>query len=208
MSEHLDAVGQRYRLQRTEGRSLAFWGVILLAVTEAMLFAVLLFSWFYVWARVPEWPPAGVEPPELVVSGIRSVVLLATSLSVWLAERGLHRGDRAAARRWVVVTLLGSGYFLATHVHEFLVKTPEEFLWSDHAYGSLWWTILNFHGAHLLVGMLIWAFVLVRLARGAYGPDDMTEVQVSSIYWHFVDGVWVFVYTSLYVLPNLLGSGG
>lgn len=206
MSDHAEAVSRRYRLHRTQGRSIAFWGVILLAVTEAMLFAVLLFSWFYVWARADAWPPGGITPPELGMSAFRTLVLLATSLTVWFAERALHRGRRGATSAWIVVTLLGSGYFLATHVHEFLVKIPEEFLWSDHAYGSLWWTILNFHGAHLAVGMLIWLFVLVRLGRGAYGPEDTTEFQTSAIYWHFVDVVWVFVYTSLYLLPNLLGT--
>lgn len=205
MSDHAEAVGRRYRLHRTQGRSLAYWGVILLALTEAVLFAVLLFSWFYVWARASAWPPGDVTAPELGMSAFRTAVLLATSLSVWLAERSLHRGHRAAAIRWVVVTLLAAGYFLATHVHEFVAKIPHEFMWYDHAYGSLWWTILNFHGAHLAVGMIIWLFVLVRLARGAYGPGDMTEVQTSSIYWHFVDGVWVFVYTSLYLLPNWMG---
>lgn len=205
MSE-VDVLTRRYRLQRTEGRSIAFWGVILLAGTEAVLFVVLLFAWFYTWARTPQWPPEGVTLPELGFSAVRSVVLIATSGSAWLAERALHRGDRRAVWLWTLVTIVAAGFFLGTHIQEFVVKTPDEFLWSDHAYGSLWWTILNFHGAHVAVGILMWLFILVRLGRGAYGPDDAVEFETTSIYWHFVDGVWVFVYTCLYLLPNLLGG--
>lgn len=205
MSE-VEVLTRRYRLQHREGRSIAFWAVILLATTEGVLFVVLLFAWFYTWARTSQWPPTGVELPELRFSALRSIILLATSGSVWLAERALRRGDRRGVWRWTVVTVIAAGFFLATHVNEFVTQTPDEFLWSDHAYGSLWWTILNFHGAHVAVGILIWLFVLVRLGRGAYGPDDTVEYETASIYWHFVDGVWVFVYTSLYLLPNLLGG--
>lgn len=203
----VEVLTRRYRLQPESGRSIAFWGVILLATTEGVLFIVLLFSWFYTWARSPQWPPDGVSLPELAFTTVRSVVLLATSGSVWLAERALKRGDRrGSVWLWTSVTVLGAGFFLITHIREFVVTVPDEFLWSDHAYGSLWWTILNFHGAHVAVGILIWLFIMVRLGRGAYGPDDVVEFETASIYWHFVDGVWVFVFTSLYILPNLLGG--
>ncbi len=206
MSDAVDAVTRGHGVPATRGRPIAFWGVVLLAVTESMLFVVLLVSWFYLWSRESQWPPAGVEPPELVVSGIRSVVLLSTSATIWLAERGLRRGDRRAAWNWTVATVAGAGFFLATHVREFVWQVPREFLWSDHAYGSMYWTILNFHGAHVAVGIIIWVFMLVRLGRGAFGPDDTVPFETASIYWHAVDAIWVFVWTSMYLLPNLLGG--
>ncbi|MBY5161374.1 cytochrome c oxidase subunit 3 [Salsipaludibacter albus] len=207
MGDALAEVVQRSRLQPARGRSLAFWGVILLAVTEGVLFAVILFAWFYTWARTPQWPPEGIALPELGFSAVRSMVLLSTSASVWACERALRRGDRRRTWAWLLVTLGAAAFFLGTHVHEFVAVTPDEFLWSDNAYASLWWTILNLHGAHVAVGMVVWLYVLVRLGRGAYGPDDDVEVSTASIYWHFVDGVWVFVYASLYLLPNLLARG-
>lgn len=212
MTELVDTVSRRYRLQRSEGRSIAFWGIILLSLTEGVLFLVLLFSYYYLWSAAPEWPPAGVEPPKLFEVSpwnvlFRSVLLLSSSLTIWLAERNLGRGDRRGVWIWTVATVALAAYFLAGHIHEFTVKVPAEFLWSDHAYGSLYYTILNFHGAHVAVGILIWLFVLVRLGRGAYGPDDETQFSTASIYWHFVDGVWVFVLTTLYVFPNLLTQG-
>ena len=208
----IELASRRYRLQRAEGKGIAFWGVILLSVTEGMLFLVLLFSYYYLWSSAPEWPPAGVEPPHLWESSpwnvtLRSVFLLGSSLTIWFGERAIKSGNRSGAWWWTLVTLLFAGYFMAGHAHEFLVKVPTEFLWSDHAYGSLYYTILNFHGAHVVVGMLIWLFVLVRLGRGAYGADDHTQFATASIYWHFVDGIWVFVYTTIYVFPNLVSGG-
>lgn len=200
-------VSRRYRLQRESGKSIAFWGVILLSVTEGIMFLMLLFSYFYLWAQAEQWPPADVELPGLGFSSVRSVVLLSTSLTVWLAERALKRGNRRQVWLWMWVTVAGAGFFLWTHVLEFL-RLPAEFTWYDHVYGSLYYTILNFHGAHVAVGMLIFAYLMVRLARGAFGPDDLTQFEIGSIYWHFVDGVWVFVFASLYLAPNLLAGGG
>lgn len=212
MSGAVERVSRRYRLQPTEGRSIAFWGVILLSLTEGVLFVVLLFSYYYLWSIAPEWPPAGVEPPKLFEASpwnvlLRTVVLLSSSLTIWFGERALRRGNRRGAIVWTTVTIAMAAYFLAGHLHEFLVKVPEEFLWSDHAYGSIYYTVLNFHGAHVVVGILIWAFILLRLGQGAYGPDDDTEFATSSIYWHFVDAIWVFVFTTMYVFPNLLPGG-
>lgn len=207
MSDVVDRVSRRYRLQSSEGRSIAFWGVILLSVTEGVLFINLLFSYFYLWSVSTEWPPADVHPPTLGwMIAIRTGALLCSSLTIWFAERALGAGRRGAVWVWTSVTVLLAGFFLVTHVQEFLRK-PSEFLWSDHAYGSLYYTILNFHGAHVAVGVAIWLFVLVRLGRGAYGPGAETQFNTAAIYWHFVDAVWVLVFATMYLFPNLLPSG-
>lgn len=206
MSTSTEAVARRYHLVRAEGRPLAWWGVILLSVTEAMLFGMLLFTYFYLWSVAPEWPPAGVRPPELPVSAARTVLLLSTSGTVWLAERGLRRGDRRAATGWLWATVVFAGIFLAGHAEE--TRTiVSEFRWDDHAYGSIFYVITNVHAAHLTVGLLVFVFLMVRLARGAAGPDAELQLATGGLYWHFVDAVWAVVYTALYLLPHLLGAG-
>lgn len=205
MSTTTEAVSRRYHLARAEGRPLAWWGVILLSVTEAMLFGMLLFAYFYLWSVAPEWPPAGVSPPELPVSATRTVLLLSTSGTVWLAERGLRRDDRRAATGWLWATVVLAGVFLAGHAEE-TVTILSEFRWDDHAYGSIFYLVTNVHAAHLTVGLLVFVFLMVRLARGAAGADAELQLATGGLYWHFVDAVWVVVYTSLYVLPNLLGG--
>lgn len=207
MSEEVvEHASRRYRLQPARGRPVAFWGVIMLSLTEGVLFLNLLYSYVYLWSTNATWPPPGVEPPELAFVSVRTVALLATSLTIWFAERALERGERRRVWTWTLVTVGLATFFLAGHVHEFM-KLPEEFTWADHAYGSLYWTILNFHGAHVLVGILIWLFVLVRLGRGAYGPREQTQFSTAAIYWHFVDVVWVVVFPTLYLAPHWLAGG-
>lgn len=207
MSEIIDHASRRYRLQRTEGRSLAFWGVIMLSLTEGVLFVNLLFSYYYLWSVSPDWPPAGVAPPEVTTVAIRSVGLWASSLTIWFGERAMRRGDRRRVWTWTVVTILLAVAFMVGHVQEFM-ELPAEYTWSDHAYGSLVYTILNFHGAHVLVGIAIWLFILVRLGRGAYGPEDETQYSTAAIYWHFVDAVWLFVFPTIYLFPHVVAAGG
>lgn len=206
MSEVVERASRRHRLQRTRGRSIAFWGVIMLSVTEGVLFVNLLFAYYYVWSISAEWPPGDVTPPELLSISIRTVALLSSSLTIWFAERAIRRGDRRRLWAWTLVTVLLAVFFLAGHIHEF-VMLPSEFTWSDHAYGSLYYTILNFHGAHVAVGIVIWLFVLVRLGRGAYGPNEETQFSTAAIYWHFVDAVWVFVFSTIYLFPHLVAGG-
>lgn len=206
MSDVVDRVSRRYRLQRSQGKPIAFWGVILLSLTEAVLFLNLLFSYYYLWSVSPEWPPGDIRPPSLWFVSIRTVALLSSSLTIWLGERSLKRGRRGGAWAWTIATILLAAFFLGGHVREFLIL-PTEFTWSDSAYGSLYYTILNFHGAHVAVGIALWVFVLIRLGRGAYGPGDETQFSTGAIYWHFVDAVWVFVFSTIYLFPNLLATG-
>lgn len=204
MSGASELARHRPRLAPASGRPIAWWGVVLLVVTEGMLFGLLLFVYYYLWSISDRWPPAGVADPELVKSGVRSLLLFASSATIWGAERAFSRDNRRRAMLGIGATLLLSGVFLAGHVEEMLVLV-EEFTWRDHAYGSIYYTIVNFHGAHLLVGMLLMVFVLVRLGRGAYIPDvGDTQLRTTSLYWHFVDVIWAAVYSSLYLAPHLV----
>lgn len=196
-----DAAVARARLHRASGRPIAWWGVCFLVVTEGMLFGLLLFVYFYLWSIAETWPPAGVEDPELLKSGVRSVLLFATSGTVWLAERAFEGRRRPSAAVWLAVTIVLAGVFLAGHVEELFVLV-EEFTWRDHAYGSIYYTIVNFHAAHLLAGLLLLGFVTVRLGRGAYAEGEVTQLRTASLYWHFVDVIWAVVYTSLYLAPR------
>lgn len=198
-----ELAARRLRLRQAEGRPVAWWGVILLSITESMLFGLLLFSYFYLWAVNDVWPPEGVADPELVRSGIRSLLLFASSATIWYGERAVRAGDRGRAWLGFASTFVIAVVFLAGHVRETLHLLSEHAP-GDHAYHSIVYTLTNFHAAHLTAGVLMIGYLMVRLGRGAYGPDDDTHVGVVSIYWHFVDGVWALVYSSLYLAPNLL----
>jgi heme/copper-type cytochrome/quinol oxidase subunit 3 len=180
------------------GRSVGWWGLVWLVATEATLFGLLLFGNFYLRANAPQWPPEGVDEPEMVLSGIRTALLLGSSLPAFLAERAGKRGRRRAMLWWLATTWLMGAVFLAGHIQEWAV------LWKDlkpssNAYGSVFYTITGFHAAHLAVGLIIVAYLWFRGLRGRYVGERTEPLEIGLWYWHFVDVVWIAVYSSLYV---------
>ncbi len=201
----VDAVQRHLDVPQGEGRSLAWWGMTLTILTEGTLFAMLLFVYYYLYSRAQEWPLGDIQPPELKVVSIRTALLLASSDTMSIADRALRRGRIGLTSLFTVLTFLLGAVFLAGHVEEML-RLPEEYTWETNAYGSLFYVIVNFHGAHLLVGLLFLAFAYTALRRGRYRAHNHEGFKVTGMYWHFVDVVWVFVFPTLYLGPHFLAK--
>lgn len=185
------------------GRSLGWWGTVALIATEGMLFALLLFGNFYLRARAGHWPLGDIKDPELAKSGVRSVVLLASTIPAVVAEKAAKRGDRTTMLAGLTLTLLMGAAFLLGHVDEYFTLRTE-FVPSTNAYGSIFYTITNLHALHVLVGLVVLGFLIWRTVlagRGAAGPTKSVNNGIT--YWHFVDVVWVVVYSSLYLSVSL-----
>ena len=185
------------------GRSVGWWGTIWLIATEGMLFALLLFGNFYLRSNNAKWPLGDIADPELVKSGIRTAVLLGSTIPAVVAERAAKRGDRKTLIAGLTLTALMGTAFLVGHVDEYRTLWPE-FRPSTNAYGSIFYTITTLHALHVLVGLFILTFLLWRTLAGHYSADHHGPVQNGIMYWHFVDAVWVVVYSSLYLSVTLL----
>lgn len=184
-----------------EGKSApGWWGMVLLIVTEASLFVYLLFSYFYLgsMARGP-WPPSGL--PELRLALPNTGVLLLSSGTMWWAESGIRRGDETRLRLGLLLTLMLGAGFLGIQVIEY---HHQAFTPATSAYGSLFYTITGFHGAHVAVGLLMLAVVGLRARLGHFSSRHHLAVTNVSWYWHFVDAVWLAVFTSLYLSPRFI----
>jgi heme/copper-type cytochrome/quinol oxidase subunit 3 len=180
--------------------SVGWWGMLCLIATESSLFAYLLFSYAYFAVRFgPRWLP--VAHPSLKLSGPDTVILLSSSLVIWWAEQGAKRGRRGQHMAGVAVTMAMGVVFLIIQAMEWKSKT---FTFTSSSYGSLYFIITGLHMAHVIVGLIILAVVVVWSALGEFTPRRHTPVLISSTYWHFVDGVWVFVFTALYLTPYLV----
>ncbi len=179
--------------------SVGGWGMTLLVVNEAMFFAYLIFSYFYLSSQSSHaWPPTGLPDLKLVIPN--TFILIASSLTAWWGTRGLESDNRNRLRIGLGLSILLGIAFLAIQAKEFSSKT---FRPDDSAYASSFFTITGFHGAHVLIGLLMLMTILVRVFRGHFRSDSHLAVSNAVFYWHFVDVVWLVVLASLYLVPRM-----
>jgi heme/copper-type cytochrome/quinol oxidase subunit 3 len=164
---------------------LGWWGAAMLIATEAALFGMMVGSYFYLRFKNDPWPPAGIPRPELLVPLILLGVLLATSFPMWKAAQS------DTPRRWLLAALIVQAGYFAMEVHQFdgdLSKfTPQQ-----HAYGSLYYTLLGADHGHVAVGLLLDVWLLWKLLHGMtqYRRKALRAV---AFYWHAVNVLTLIV---------------
>ena len=176
------------------------WAMTMFIATEATLFVMLFFTYYYLGhvSRGP-WPP---EPPKLTFALIMLAVLLASSVVLYAGERAEQAGHTGRARGAVGLTILLGLAFITLQVFEYRdhLKTLKP---TTDAYGSIFYTITSFHGAHLVLGLLMLAYVLLLPQIGSGVKPPHRPLHNASLYWHFVDVVWLLIVALLYIVPNI-----
>ena len=179
-------------------RSNMLLGVKLGLLSEAMLFGALFAAYFVVRAGSAGWPPiSGFERPELLLPGLNSLLLVSSSVTMQLAVRAVRAGDGSRMRRWLGLTMLLGGIFILIQGYEF---SNNGFGLDSGIFGSTFYILTGFHGAHVLVGLGLMTIVMNRARRGLVSREHHTALEATSYYWHFVDVVWLFLFSTLYVL--------
>ncbi len=177
-------------------RDVSWWGMSLFIATEAALFVFLIAGYFYVGGGHATWPPV---VPSIHITGFNTVILILSSGSAILADRAIRSGNTGLLRAWLTVTILLGLTFLALQIYEY---STLEFHAQSDAYGSFFYLITGLHGAHVALGLLMLLYVLVRAFAGHFDRIHHSAVRNAILYWHFVDVVWLFVFTTLYLLPR------
>ena len=179
--------------------STAWWGMAFIILTEGSLFAYLLFSYFYLASQSSDaWPPNG--PPELSKAAVSTLLLLSSSGTAWWGERGIAAGKPRRLTVALIATLVLGIVFLSIQWHEWQTRP---FVLSSHSYSSLYFLITGFHGAHVIVGLLMLLALLLWNLLGRFDRGWYLEVSVGIVYWHFVDAVWLAVFSTIYLTPRL-----
>lgn len=197
------AIRDRHLLpaQSNPREQVGWWGMIIFLLNEGALFASLIASYFYLGIANAVWPPAGTPKPELTLPLVMTAVLLSSSGTCYAAERSHRRGAVTAYRVLTLATMcLGVG-FLLIQAREYLDALRHAGP-TGHAYESIFFTITGLHGAHVTFGVLFLGWALLREWRGTVRPRFPLAIKNASIYWHFVDGVWLVILTSLYLSPR------
>ena len=176
-----------------------WWGLLCAIAGEAALFAYLLFAYYYCRVEIgSEWIPGPLPAFRLALPN--TIILLLSSLTVWLAERSVKRGSRAGGTLWLLVSFVLGVIFVVVQLFEWRSKT---YTISSHSYASLYYTTTGFHMAHVAAGLIGLALALIWSARGYYDERRHVPLIVTGAYWHFVDAVWLTVFFTYYVTPRL-----
>ena len=173
-------------------------GMLLFIASEIMLFGSFFTIYFFVRvvADPPVWPPEGFHLP-VFVAGVNTVILLTSSFTMHWALQAIKRGSRAGLQAGLVLTLALGLTFLLTQIREYsrIGFSPQ-----DEAFGSVFYGLTGLHGAHVFVGLTLLTFATIRAFRGHFTAEDHRGVEIPGIYWHFVDVMWIVVYTTVYIL--------
>ena len=177
----------RGRIARPNG----WWGIAVFVATEATLFGTLFGTYFFLEFQTPRWPPAGVPDPKVLLPLVLTAVLVATSLPVQLAYSAARRNRVALARVALLVALLVQGGYLGVQLHLFMSDLVK-FSPDQSAYASIYFTLIGGHHLHVLVGILLEAWLLLRLVTGLTNYR-LVALQATTFYWHFVNVLAVAV---------------
>jgi heme/copper-type cytochrome/quinol oxidase subunit 3 len=174
--------------------------MVVLIATESAVFLGLLAAYWFLRAASKEWPQGGIEPPELTRISVFTVLLLGSSIPMVWAERAIRRGQVRQLRVALAISFVMGLSFLVNQGFEF---SSLPFRASDNAYASVFIVVTGLHGLHLLVGLLMSVVVQLKAALGWFNRERHLTVTVFGLYWHFVDVVWIAVFSSLYLSEHV-----
>jgi cytochrome c oxidase subunit 3 len=190
------------------GRSLGWWGMIFFITSEALIFANLIAAYLYLEIRDMngQWSfklPSG-DYLDFIFPLFNTFILLASSIPVRIAGAGIAKGNRRNLVLGLIGTIILGSIFLGGQAYEYTNLIAANFTVQYKVFGSAFFSLTGFHGLHVTIGVLFLVICLIRSLRGDFTAKDHFAVQAGEMYWHFVDFVWVVVFSTVYLLPLLL----
>jgi cytochrome c oxidase subunit 3 len=179
-----------------DNRKLGFWMFI---GSECLLFGSLISTYLVYHGR----SVSGPTPDEILnipLTSVSTFVLLMSSLAMVLALAAVTRGDRLWTRVWLLATAGLGSTFLGMQAYEFTTFVHEGLTIKTNLFGSTFFVLTGTHGAHVAVGVLWLLTQFVRSLQGKLGPEKAINVEITGLYWHFVDVVWIVIFTVVYLL--------
>jgi heme/copper-type cytochrome/quinol oxidase subunit 3 len=192
----MSSVPYAQRVARPNG----WWGMAVFVATEATLFGTLIGTYWYLRFHADHWPPRGVPDPKVLLPVVLTLILVATSIPMQLSYNAAREGRLGATRPLLGIALVVQAGYLAMQLHLF-VDDLDKFSPSATAYASSYFTLVGAHHAHVAVGVLLNAWLLLRLTTGLT-RYRLIGLQTATFYWHFVN-VLALVVTLVQISPSL-----
>lgn len=168
--------------------------------SEIMFFTALIGA--YIILRVAH-PSSFKEPGEVLavsITAVNTFLLICSSVTMVKAFASVQDGNLAGLRKWLVATVVIGASFVGVQIYEYQHLIAKGFVPSEGLYGSTFYTMTGFHGFHVTVGVICLIFVTIKAFQGKYTASDHRGVEVVGLYWHFVDLVWIILFTIVYLI--------
>ena len=169
--------------------------------SECLLFGGLISTYLIYRSRFADGPAPG-DIFDIPFTSVSSFVLLMSSLTMVLSLSSLQRGDYRNTRLWLLTTALLGALFIGGQVYEFTTFLREGLGYSTSPFSSAFFTLTGFHGVHVSIGIVMLMSLYVSSMRGNLKRESSETLEIVGLYWHFVDVVWIFIFTVIYLVPS------
>ncbi|HEX9711790.1 MAG TPA: heme-copper oxidase subunit III [Actinomycetota bacterium] len=193
-----DAGGVHATSTGIENTKLAMWTFL---GSETLLFGALISTFLLYRSNVPPGIPTPHEIFDIPFTSVSSFVLLMSSLTMVLALAAIQHGDHHRTRVWLLATATLGMVFISGQVYEFTAFVREGFTVGTSPAGSAFFVLTSFHGAHVTLGILMLLSLFGLSLQGKLPRERANAVEYVGLYWHFVDIVWIVLFTLVYLIP-------
>jgi cytochrome c oxidase subunit III len=182
------------------GISSSLLGMVLFIASEVMFFGGLFGAYFTIRSAATQWPPPDTPHLSAPYAAILTTILVASSVTMQLGVWAIRKNNQRRLVLWLAVSLLLGAIFLCMQALEYANLIEEGLTLSSGVFGSTFYTLTGFHGAHVAGGAAFILIVLLRARSGQFTARYHDTVEMASYYWHFVDVVWLGLFSTIYLL--------
>ena len=182
------------------GISSSLLGMVLFIASEVMFFGGLFGAYFTIRSAATQWPPEDTPHLSTFYAAILTTILVTSSVTMQFGVWAIRKNDSRRLILWLAVSLLLGVAFLCGQALEYANLIEEGMTLSSGVFGSTFYTLTGFHGAHVAGGAAFILIVLLRARSGQFTARYHDTVEMASYYWHFVDVVWIGLFSTIYLL--------
>lgn len=175
-------------------------GMTLFISSEVMFFGSLFGAYFTIRGNAQTWPPPGSADIDPLRTGLFSIALIGSSVTQQLGVMAIKKDDTRGLVRWTTITIALGAIFLLNQVFEYSSLAAEGFTVSTNVFSTLFFTMTGFHGLHVLGGLIVLGLVVSKARGKSLSSSRHGPAEAAGYYWHFVDVVWIFLFSVLYLL--------
>ncbi|MDE2572697.1 MAG: heme-copper oxidase subunit III [bacterium] len=182
-----------------EQRDLRFLGFLMFLFTDSIFFTAYIFAYLYLRSAAPVWPPVGIERPDVNLGAANAIALFGSGITAHYAMTRLKENRLSGYIWFTIATIILGILFLLGQVYEYHAFYHEGVTWAGSTFGASFFTLTGLHGFHVFVGVWFLIATFAQTLAGKYSPSRHFGLTAATLYWHFVDVIWVVLFFLFYI---------